>query len=203
MDYAYQSAPQMYMGNKVETLRAGKALGGTTTINGMSYTHAEDIQIDAWQWIGNEGWTWESLVPYYKKGEDFQVPTPAQYSAGANYKALYHGRSGSLLMGWTHDIQNSTVHTELKSTYKNLGNPYLPDVNGGKMHGYSMFARTVNRAENVREDAARAYYYPFASRPNLSVMLNTTGTASSGPTRPALSDPLLPAALRSHSATAL
>jgi choline dehydrogenase-like flavoprotein len=144
IDYAYQSAPQTYMGNKVETLRAGKALDGTTTINGMSYTRAEDIQIDAWQWIGNQGWTLESLVPYYKKGEDFRVPTPAQYSAGANYKALYHGRSGPLLVGWTYDMQNSTVHTEPESTYKNLGIPYLPDVNGGKMHGYSMFARTVN-----------------------------------------------------------
>ncbi|GIJ87035.1 hypothetical protein Asppvi_005937 [Aspergillus pseudoviridinutans] len=174
IDYAYQSAPQRYMGNKVETLRAGKALGGTTTINGMSYTRAEDIQIDAWQWIGNQGWTWESLVPYYKKGEGFQVPTPAQYSAGANYNALYHGKSGPLHVGWTWDMQNSTMHTELKRTYKHLGIPYLPDVNGGKMHGYSIFARTVNRAEKVREDAARAYYYPFASRPNLSVMLNTT-----------------------------
>ncbi|GIC86366.1 GMC family oxidoreductase [Aspergillus udagawae] len=175
IDYAYQSAQQTYMGNKVETLRAGKALGGTTTINGMSYTRAEEIQIDAWQWIGNQGWTWQILGPYYKKGKNFQIPTPAQYSAGANYNALYHGKSGPLLVGGTWDMQNSTVHTELRSTYEHLGIPYLPDVNGGKMHGYSMFSRTVNRAGNVREDAARAYNYPFASRPNLSVMLNTTG----------------------------
>ncbi|RHZ62616.1 hypothetical protein CDV55_104573 [Aspergillus turcosus] len=175
IDYAYQSAPQTYMGNKVETLRAGKALGGTTTINGMSYTRAEAVQIDAWETIGNRGWTWESLVPYYKKNEDFQVPTPAQYSAGANYEPSYHGKAGPLLVGWTYDMQNSSVHTELKRTYEHLGVPYLPDVNGGKMHGYSVFARTVNRAQNVREDAARAYYYPIASRPNLAVMLNTTG----------------------------
>ncbi|KAF7133894.1 hypothetical protein CNMCM5793_005360 [Aspergillus hiratsukae] len=175
IDYAYKSSPQTYMGDKVETLGAGKALGGTTTINGMSYTRAEAVQIDAWQRIGNWGWTWESLVPYYKKNEDFQVPTPAQYSAGANYNPLYHGKAGPLLVGWTYDMQNSTVHTELKRTYEHLGIPYLPDVNGGKMHGYSMFARTVNRAENVREDAARAYYYPIASTPNLAVMLNTSG----------------------------
>ncbi|GFF95204.1 glucose oxidase [Aspergillus udagawae] len=131
IDYAYQSAPQTYVGNKVETMRAGKALGGTTTINGMSYTHAEEIQIDAWQWIGNQGWTWQNLVPYYKKGEIIQVPTPAQYSAGANYNSLYNGKSGPLLVGWTWDIQNSTVHAELRSTYEHLGILYLPDVNGG------------------------------------------------------------------------
>jgi choline dehydrogenase-like flavoprotein len=173
IDYAYKSAPQTYMDNKVETLRAGKALGGTTTINGMSYTRAEAVQIDAWETIGNWGWTWESLVPYYKKNEAFQVPSPAQYSAGANYEPAYHGQSGPLLVGWTFDMQNSTVHANLKSTH--LGIPYLPDTNGGKMHGYSMSSRTVNRAESVREDAARAYYYPVAARPNLAVMLNTTG----------------------------
>lgn len=48
----------MYKGNKVQMLRVGKGLGGT-----MSYTCAEAIQIDAWQRIGNQGWTWESLVP--------------------------------------------------------------------------------------------------------------------------------------------
>ncbi|KAF4218261.1 hypothetical protein CNMCM8980_005489 [Aspergillus fumigatiaffinis] len=134
--------------------RGGSVLENPLVYNTSLYGAAFGSAIDyayqsAADWIGNEGWTWESLVPYYKKGEDFQVPTPAQYSAGANYKALYHGRSGSLLVGWTYDMQNSTVHTELKSTHKNLGIPYLPDVNGGKMHGYSMFARTVNRAENT------------------------------------------------------
>ncbi|RHZ65514.1 GMC family oxidoreductase [Aspergillus thermomutatus] len=175
IDYAYQSVPQAYAGNKVQTLRAGKALGGTSTINGMAYTRAEDIQIDAWGQIGNNGWNWKNLFPYYEKSEDFQVPTPAQYDAGANYNPSYNGESGPLLVGWTYDMQNSSIHTELNITYQNLGISYLPDVNGGKMHGYSMFPRTVNRAENVREDAARAYYYPFDSRPNLSAMLNTTG----------------------------
>lgn len=175
IDYAYQSVPQEYAGNRTQTLRGGKALGGTSTINGMAYTRAQDIQIDAWGKMGNKGWSWSSLFPYYLKSEAFQVPTPAQYDAGANYVASYNGESGPLLTGWTYDMQNSTIHTELNETYRTLGIDYIPDVNGGKMHGYTMFPRTVNRAEHLREDSARAYYYPFEDRPNLSVMLNTTG----------------------------
>lgn len=174
IDYAYQSVPQKYFGNTTQTLRAGKALGGTSTINGMAYTRAQDVQIDAWGAIGNKGWSWSSLFPYYLKSEDFQIPTPAQYDAGANYVPAYNGESGPLLTGWTYDMQNSSIHTELNETYQALGIDYIPDVNGGKMHGYTMFPRTVNRGEHLREDAARAYYYPFDSRPNLSVMLNTT-----------------------------
>lgn len=175
IDYAYQSVPQQHAGGNARTLRAGKALGGTSTINGMAYTSAQDVQIDAWGEMGNEGWSWSSLFPYYLKSEDFQVPTPAQYDAGANYVASYNGESGPLLTGWTYNMQNSSIHTELNETYLALGIDYVLDVNGGKMHGYSMFPRTVDRAENVREDAARAYYYPFEDRPNLFVMLNTTG----------------------------
>lgn len=175
IDYSYQSVAQQYQGNRVQTLRAGKALGGTSTINGMAYTRAQDVQIDAWGNMGNTGWTWKNLFPYYLKSESFQVPTSAQYDAGANYVASYNGESGPLLVGWTYDMQNSSIHTSLNETYEALGINYLPDVNGGKMHGYSMFPRTVNRAGQLREDAARAYYYPFTTRPNLSVMVNTTG----------------------------
>jgi hypothetical protein len=94
IDYAYQSAPQTYMGNKVETLRAGKALGGTTTINGMSYTRAEDIQIDAWQRIGSWGWTWEILLPYY-------CPLYIQYVPIIQFYIYCYPRSPCLLKVYT------------------------------------------------------------------------------------------------------
>lgn len=138
IDYADQSVPQEYAGNKAQTLRAGKALGGTSTINGMAYTRAQDIQIDTWGNMGNQGWSWSSLFPYYLKSENVQVPAPAQYDAGANYVTSYNCESGPLLVGWTYDMQNSSIHTELNQTYQTLGIDYIPDVNGGKMYGYTM-----------------------------------------------------------------
>lgn len=143
---------------------------------GMAYTRAEDVQIDSWEAIGNNGWNWSALFPYYLKSEQFQIPTAAQSAAGANYNSTYHGYNGPVTTGWTYEMLNSSIAEVLNATYKNLNIPYLPDVNGGNMHGYTIYPRTVNRALDVRQDAARAYYYPFNStRTNLSVMLNTYG----------------------------
>lgn len=55
IDYAYQSTAQQYAGGRVQTPRADRAFGGTSTINGMAYTRAQDIQIDAWNKMGNSG----------------------------------------------------------------------------------------------------------------------------------------------------
>jgi len=62
----------------------------------MTYVRAEKAQIDAWEQIGNPGWTWDGLFPYYKKQEDFDYPTRAQLSAGASYVATDRGENGSI-----------------------------------------------------------------------------------------------------------
>ncbi|KAL1963327.1 hypothetical protein VTN77DRAFT_8448 [Rasamsonia byssochlamydoides] len=173
IDWQYQSTNQTYAGNTPQTLRAGKALGGTSTINGMAYTRAQDVQVDAWSAIGNEGWDWNSLWPYYLKSEAFTAPNQTQQAAGASYNPTYHGLTGPLDVGFTEMLPNN-LSSLLNKTYQALGIPWTEDVNGGKMRGYNFFPSTVDDAEDVREDAARAYYYPFESRPNLSVMLNTT-----------------------------
>ncbi|KIN02243.1 GMC oxidoreductase [Oidiodendron maius Zn] len=106
---------------------SGKALGGSSTImKGTNYVRAEQAQIDSWETIGNQGWNWESLFPYYKKSEHFDAPTTAQFAARATF---------------------------LTSTFE--------------------------RDANVREDAARVYYYPIQNRSNLRVFLNTTDRSNS------------------------
>ncbi|KKA20115.1 Glucose oxidase [Rasamsonia emersonii CBS 393.64] len=172
IDWQYQSTNQTYAGNTRQTLRAGKALGGTSTINGMAYTRAQDVQIDAWAAIGNDGWDWSSLWPYYLKSEAFTAPNQTQRAAGASYNPAYHGVTGPLHVGFI-EMQPNNLSSILNQTYQALGVPWTEDVNGGKMRGYNFFPSTVDDAADVREDAARAYYYPFESRPNLRVMLNT------------------------------
>ncbi|KAJ5885961.1 alcohol oxidase [Penicillium subrubescens] len=63
IDWQYKSVPQTCGGNSTQVLRAGKALASTSVINGMSFTRAEHVQIDAWQTIGNNGLTWNALWP--------------------------------------------------------------------------------------------------------------------------------------------
>lgn len=60
----------------------------------------------------------------------------------------------------------------VNSTYQSLGLNWNADPNTGNMRGFSTYPRTIDRALNIRADAARAYYYPIANRTNLHVYLN-------------------------------
>ncbi|KAJ5115535.1 hypothetical protein N7526_011416 [Penicillium atrosanguineum] len=172
IDWAYETSNQTYAGGMKQTIRAGKAIGGTSAINGMSYTRAEDAQIDNWEHVGNKGWGWEMLLPYYRKSEGFHIPTQDQASHGASYIAKFHGRSGPLKVGWPNSLTNSSVFFALNGTMSQLGLKYNPDVNSGKMVGFTSHPDTVDRERNVREDAARAYYWPYEGRSNLKIISN-------------------------------
>ncbi|KAJ5232801.1 hypothetical protein N7468_005757 [Penicillium chermesinum] len=178
IDWAYKTVKQEWGGGTTQTMRAGKALGGTSTINGMVYSRAQKSQIDAWEEAGNKGWNWDTLFPYYKKGEQFQ--TPANYSwsegTGITYNPAYHGSTGPLKVGWTPTQLNDGLAQTLNKTYKSFtpSIAYNQDLNGGQMLGYSLYPSTVDSDLNIREDAARAYYYPYQARPNLDVWLHTT-----------------------------
>ncbi|KAF9894019.1 hypothetical protein FE257_008991 [Aspergillus nanangensis] len=172
IDWQYESIPQTYGGNLRQVLRAGKALAGTSAINGMAYTRAEDVQIDAWEAIGNNGWTWETLFPYYLKSENFTVPSKSQLELGASFNPAYNAHDGPLGVAFT-DIPSDDLTTYLNRTFNGMGLPWSEDVNGGKMRGFNVFPATLDVEKYVREDAARAYYWPYTSRPNLHVMLDT------------------------------
>ncbi|KAJ5651972.1 hypothetical protein N7507_009398 [Penicillium longicatenatum] len=173
IDWAYQTEEQKYAGGKKQTMRAGKAIGGTSTINGMSYTRAQNVQIDAWESVGNKGWNWKSLLPYYKKSEGFQAPTPDQVANGADYYTTYHGDQGPVKTGWPYGMANSSVLPVLDETLSQIRVSYNRDVNGGNMVGLTVHPDTIDREENVRQDAARAYYWPYQQRPNLKIITNT------------------------------
>ncbi|RAL12634.1 GMC family oxidoreductase [Aspergillus homomorphus CBS 101889] len=172
IDWQYQTVNQTYGGKSPQVMRAGKALSGTSAINGMAYTRAEDVQIDAWQQIGNEGWTWDSLFPYYLQSENLTIPSRSQRLEGATFNASYNGEQGPLTVGFGAIPANNLTAT-LNATFHGLGVPWSYDVNGGKMRGINIYPSTINLDANVREDAARAYYWPVASRPNLHLLLNT------------------------------
>ncbi|CAG8191009.1 unnamed protein product [Penicillium olsonii] len=173
IDWAYQTEDQIYAGGSKQTMRAGKAIGGTSTINGMSYTRAQKAQIDAWEKAGNKGWNWNNLFPYYLKSEQFQVPTAEQAARGADYYKSYHGDHGPLKVGWPKAMTNSSLLPILDETFQHLGVSYNRDVNGGSMVGLTVHPDTLDRESNVRHDAARAYFWPYENRSNLKIISNT------------------------------
>ncbi|KAL9622538.1 MAG: hypothetical protein Q9160_003035 [Pyrenula sp. 1 TL-2023] len=173
IDWSYRSAPQGSAGNRELTYYAGKALGGTSTINGMTYIRGEVAQFDAWEAIGNQGWNWINLLPYYRKSEAFYPPTLAQQEAGSSYIAECHGFGGPVTVGNPYDLANGSFFDVALSSWQRLGQPENLDLNSGHVQGFATWPQTLNRTANVRQDAARAYYYPIENRPNLVVIRGT------------------------------
>lgn len=176
IDWAYQTVDQEYAGNSPQTIRAGKALRGTSTINGMAYLRAQNSQVDAWETVGNEGWNWKNLFPYYRKGEQFQGDNYSWLEgSGVAYDPAYHGFDGPLKVGWSKSQLNDGLAQKLNKTFQNMPRPvpYNIDPSGGQMIGYTVYPKTVDSKLDIREDAARAYYYSYKSRTNLNVWLNT------------------------------
>jgi choline dehydrogenase-like flavoprotein len=177
INYKYPSAPQKYTGERVLQCNGARALGGSTTINGMSYLCAEKEQIDQWEQFGNEDWNWEALWPYYMKQEHFQRPNSTQASNGATYEEQSHGFQGPVAVGWSQYLTGQGFASIMSDATEELGLPRNRDANGGRMRGFSTLPLTLNSTAEVRADAARSYYYPIAkSRSNLYVFLNTTAT---------------------------
>lgn len=77
----------------------------------------------------------------------------------------------------------------LNSTFSSLDLPWNGEPNAGKMRGYNVFPKTLDQELDVREDAARAYYFPVSERPNLDVYLNSFVQKLDGEARPHTSKP--------------
>ncbi|KAI1743581.1 GMC oxidoreductase [Xylaria scruposa] len=173
IDWQYSTTPQPAAGNRTIPWHAGKAIGGTSTINGMTYIRGDKPQFDAWESLGNEGWNWETLFPYYKKAEKFTIPSAAQAAAGATYDPAVHGETGHVHTGFPFFLTNSSFHELATKTWGALGFPLIKDDNVGSVRGFSVWPQTLDRDQNLRYDSARSYYYGVEDRPNLTIIKGT------------------------------
>jgi choline dehydrogenase-like flavoprotein len=177
IDWSYTSAPQKYTSNRTLPYTAGKALGGSTTINGMTYLRAEKAQIDAWEELGNEGWNWDRMWHYYVSQESFQLPDDVQRMNGASFEEGVHGYEGEVDVGFTPYLTGQGAFDILQQTSSAIGYPNNKDANNGTMRGTTTWPAMLKVNEKIREDAARSFYWPVAEkRPNLQIFLNTTAT---------------------------
>lgn len=179
VEWGYTTVPQKYAANGNVTLSywAGKGVGGSTLINGMTYVRAEKSQIDAWEDLGNEGWNWESLAEDYVQQESFLRPDEQQVANGATYDESAHGYDGELDVAFTPYLTGQGAFSMLRDTHEAKGYAWNKDVNTGSMPGFDVWPMTLNASTVTRKDAGRAFYYPIASsRPNLHIFLNTTAS---------------------------
>ncbi|KAI4645802.1 hypothetical protein J4E93_005380 [Alternaria ventricosa] len=174
IDWKYMTAPQKYAGNRSVNYWAGKALGGSTTVNGMTYIRAEKEQIDGWEGLGNKGWNWESLLEYYLRQEGFTEPSEELSKEGATFRDEVHGTEGELAVGFTPYLVRQGFAKLFAETSEAMGIPYNKEPNNGSMRGFDVWPMTQNVTGPTRADGARSFYFPVASRPNFHVFFNTT-----------------------------
>ena len=132
----------------------GKVLGGSSSINAMIYIRGQQEDYDHWAALGNPGWGWNDVLPYFKKAED--------NSRGAD---AFHGTGGPL------HVQNLTSPNPLGPVFVQAGQQagYVanPDFNGASQEGVGSYQVTHKNGE--RWSAAKGYLTPNLARANLRV----------------------------------
>jgi choline dehydrogenase len=157
-DWAYFTAPQEHCnGRKIHWPR-GRVVGGSGSLNGMLYVRGHSTDYDNWAYQGNPGWDYKSILPYFKKSEDFE--------GGENE---YHGVGGPLRVTTKYEIHPTTqrIHDAcLQAGYKKND-----DYNGADSEGVN-FAQ-MNTKDGQRHSSAVAFLRPALERSNLSLLTNS------------------------------
>lgn len=139
----------------------------------MAYVRGDKAQFDAWEELGNVGWNWKELLPYFKKVEKMFTPHPWQVELGASIKPENHGFDGDLHVGFAITRQNSSFYQGVQQSWGKLGQTVNDDVNSGSTSGFNICPQTIDPKLNQRWDAATAFLWPVASRPNLHLINGT------------------------------
>ncbi|KAE8316804.1 GMC oxidoreductase-domain-containing protein [Aspergillus transmontanensis] len=170
VDQAYQTVP-LAINNRTELIRSGNGLGGSTLVNGGSWTRPDKVQIDSWEKVfGNEGWNWDGLFDYMKKAENSRPPNEAQIAAGHSYDPACHGTNGTVQAGPRDNGKPwSPIMKALMDTASERGVPTQQDFHCGHPRGVSMIPNAVHE-DQTRSDTAREWLLPNHERPNLKVL---------------------------------
>ncbi|KAF5362669.1 hypothetical protein D9758_009636 [Tetrapyrgos nigripes] len=177
LNWAYSTVPQVNLNNRTLTVNAGKALGGSTVINGMIFPRAGRQQYDVWGKLNNDSsWTWDALLPYFKSYERFTPPNQFQMSNGASFEAEVHGFDGRVKVGFPNAFLNQ--FKLWREASEELELVASPDLDNGDIapNAVGVTPVSIDPLNNTRCSAACAFYTPFIDRPNFEVLTNATVT---------------------------
>jgi choline dehydrogenase len=161
VNWLYESEPEPGLDNRVIIQPRGKVLGGSSSINGLVYIRGQKEDYDHWRQLGNAGWSFEDVLPWFRKAEDQQ--------RGADH---FHGTGGPL------HVSDPTGPHELCDAFiaaaEQCGIPRNDDFNGVQQEGAGYYQNTARRGR--RCSAAVAYLRPARRRPNLRVVTGSLAT---------------------------
>lgn len=159
--WEYRTVPQRHVDGRVMRDVRGKVLGGSSSTNGMLYCRGAAADYDGWAAMGNDGWSYADILPYYRRAED--------HAEGAD---AFHGVGGPL------KVQRSRMKHPLARAFVDAaveaGHPYSADINGADRQGFGPADSTI--AGGKRWSAAQAYLRPAVARSDLEILTGAQAT---------------------------
>lgn len=154
-DWCFKTEPQPGLNGRCLDYPRGKVLGGCSAINGMIYMRGQAADYYHWRQLGNLGWSWEDVLPYFRCSED--------HFNGANE---FHGAGGE----WR--VEAPRVEWDILNAFREaaaqVGIPKVDDFNTGDNEGCGYYH--VNQRTGIRWTSAKGFLRPAQSRPNLTVL---------------------------------
>lgn len=154
-NWAYDTVPQKGLGGRIGYQPRGKTLGGSSGINAMVYIRGHRWDYDHWASLGNPGWSYDDVLPYFRRAENNE-----------SLSDEFHGKGGPL------NVAKLRTGNPLQETFldaaREVQMPMTSDFNGAKQEGCGTYQ--VTQINGERCSAARAYIHPhIGKRPNLFV----------------------------------
>jgi choline dehydrogenase len=160
--WGYETVPQAGFNGRRGFQPRGKVLGGSSSVNAMVYTRGNPRDYDGWAAQGNPGWTFQDVLPLFKRAENSEC-------FGATD---YHGADGPLHVSYLRSP--SPLNETFMQACAQVGIARTQDYNGAQQNGVAMAQVTQKNGE--RYSAARAYVTPHLQRPNLTVITSAHTT---------------------------
>ncbi|MBL4801792.1 MAG: GMC family oxidoreductase N-terminal domain-containing protein [Emcibacter sp.] len=154
-DWCFETEPEAGLNGRKLSYPRGKVLGGCSSINGMIYMRGQARDYDNWRDLGNEGWGWDDLLPYFLKSEDHDFIQNEFHHQGGEWRIERQRLKWKIL-----DV--------FQAAAEETGIPNTDDFNRGDNSGCGYFH--VNQRAGIRVNTAKAFLKPVQGRPNLRVM---------------------------------
>lgn len=162
VNWAYQQEPGDWTNGRSIYAPRGKTLGGSSSINGHIYNRGQRQDFDTWAQLGNRGWSYPDVLPYFKRLE-------RRVGEG---DSTFRGRDGNLTVtniDWSDPLCEAFI-----AGAESLGIPRNTDYNGAMQEGVSYAQRTILNGRRV--SAATAFLHPAMKRPNVHVRTHAHAT---------------------------
>ena len=154
-DWCFRTEAEPGLNGRALNYPRGKVLGGCSAINGMIYMRGQARDYDLWRQMGNPGWAWDDVLPYFRKSEDFVHGADEAHGAGGEWR-----------------VEEMSLRWEILDAFREAaaetGIPRIDDFNRGDNEGCGYFQ--VNQKKGVRWTTAKGFLRPALKRPNLMVL---------------------------------